>query len=98
MNLKKRRNQNDLVKLEIIVITKAAINDGTITAFRPLVSAKNPHRCDDTIMPMKPIPLNIPLSRFDKFKSHSATGKMKLMLTVSRKTHPSIAPVKTIKA
>jgi hypothetical protein len=98
---RKRRTTRTLkfdIKLDTIVIPKAMNNVGTITVFLPRVSAKNPQRCEDTMIPMKPTALKTPLSLVVKFKSHCATGKMKLMLTVSRKTQPRTAPDKMISA
>lgn len=95
-NLNRTRNQNDFAKLETIVMPKAMSKLGTITDFLPLVSARKPHKCDDTIIPINPIPLRIPLFWFVRFRSHCATGRIKLMLTVSRKTQPRAAPHKSI--
>lgn len=83
--------------LETIVIAKAINNVGTITVLRPRVSAKKPQKCDEKMIPKNPTPLSTPLSLFDKFRSHCAMGRMKLIETVSRKTHPSMAPVRMIK-
>lgn len=65
-----------------------------MTVFLPRVSAKKPQRCDETTIPTNPIALKTPLSRVVKFMSHCATGKMKLIPTVSRTTQPSIEPHK----
>lgn len=39
--------------LEIAEHTNAIESVGTITAFRPFVSAKNPHKCELDIIPEK---------------------------------------------
>lgn len=96
-NLSRTSNQNDWVKLEMIVNKNAMNNVGTMIIFLPRVSARKPQRCDETIIPMNPTALNKPLFWVVNFKSHSATGKIMLMLTVSRSTEPSMAPVSTIR-
>lgn len=94
-NLMRTRNQNDFAKLDITVMPKAMKRVGTMTVFLPFVSARKPQRCDETIIPTKPIALRIPLSCVDRFKSHCATGRMKFMLTVSSTTQPRMQPVRT---
>lgn len=76
----KRRNTSNqklLAKLDAIVAKVATKSEGIRVARRPFVSARNPQRCDDNIIPTYPIALNIPLSVVDKSKSHCAIGKMK---------------------
>lgn len=63
---------------------------------RPFVSARNPHKCDEQMMPKKPMAFNTPFSAAVNFKSHSDTGKTKLMPHVSIKTAFKIKPLKKI--
>lgn len=69
-------------------------NVGIITFRRPLVSARNPHKCDDVIIPTKAIALNNPLSLVVKFKSHAAIGKINEIPSVSSRTVDKTAPLK----
>lgn len=52
----------------------AAANRSTF--FRPHVSAKNPHKCDENTMPKYDIPLSTPCSLIDSSRSHFAYGKI----------------------
>lgn len=85
-------NQKLVAKLETTVTTKPNSNVGRITFRRPVVSAKNPQRCELLIIPAKPIALNMPRSCMVKLRSHCETGKTKLMPKVSSKTLANIKP------
>lgn len=50
-----------------------------MTAFLPLVSARNPQKCELTIIPTDAAADSTPLCSVDNCKSHSATGKTKLI-------------------
>lgn len=97
MNLKNTRSQKLLAKLEAAVAANAISNDGTSENFLPLVSATNPHKCDDKITPTYPIALKIPLSIVDNFKSHPANGKIKFIEVNSINPHPIKLPARAIK-
>lgn len=58
---------------------------GFIMRFRPFVSARNPHKCDDAIMPRNPAAVMIPLSCVEYFMSHWLTGNAKLIPQVSER-------------
>lgn len=75
------------------VSAKVMNNVGSITFFLPCVSAKKPHKCELNIIPTNAMADKIPLSFVDKTKSHSATGRIKLMLKVSNKTVLKIDPL-----
>lgn len=75
------------------VSTKAVNNVGSITFFRPCVSARKPQRCELNIIPTNAMADKTPLSFVVKSKSHSATGRIKLMLKVSNKTVLKIDPL-----
>lgn len=95
--LKNRSNvktQKDLTKLEMIVMMKEINNVGMMTFRLPFVSAKNPQRCDEVIIPANAIALSSPLSLVVRFKSHSAIGNMNEIPSVSRRTVDRTAPLK----
>lgn len=65
---------------------------GIIVAFLPLVSAINPQKCDEQIIPTYPIEPTNPLSKFVIFNSHCAIGKASPTLDVSKNPQPSTNP------
>lgn len=69
---------------------------GRIIFLLPIVSAKNPHKCELVITPTKAIVLKTPFSVVVRFNSH-ATGKTKLIPIVSRRTADNIIPDITIR-
>lgn len=95
-NLKNSKNQNDFAKHDTKDKNDAMKSVGIITDFLPLVSAKNPHICDDKIIPTNPTELSMLFCSVDKFKSHCAIGRIMLIDTVSRKTQDKLIPVNRI--
>lgn len=89
--------QKFLVNEERTEQMKAISNVGAIIRRRPFVSAKNPHKCDEEMMPAKLTAPKIPLSCVDKFKSHSDTGITKLIPHDSIKEAFKIIPQMKIK-
>lgn len=69
---------------------------GNIIRRRPFVSAKNPHKCDEQIIPANEIALNTPFSLVVNCKSHWDTGIMKEIPHVSKTTLISIMPLMKI--
>lgn len=69
---------------------------GRIIFLLPIVSAKNPHKCELVITPTKAIVLKTPFSVVVKFSSQ-ATGKTKLIPIVSKRTDDKIVPDITIR-
>lgn len=58
-NLNKARNQKDFEKAEKTENVKQRISAGTMTFFLPFVSAINPQKCEDKIIPIYPTdPIN----------------------------------------
>lgn len=53
------------------------------TFFRPHVSAKNPHKCDENTIPKYEIPVSTPCSRIVSSRSHFAYGKIQLTFVFS---------------
>lgn len=86
------KDQKSFEKLEKTVNIKPTNKVGLIILLRPWVSAKNPHKCELTIIPAKPMALIIPRSCIVRLMSHCETGKTKLMAKVSNKTLASIRP------
>lgn len=84
--------QKFVEKLDITVKAKPTSSVGLIMFLLPVVSAKNPHKCELLIIPAKPMALIMPRSCTDRFKSHCDTGKTKLIPSVSSKTLASIRP------
>lgn len=76
---------------------KATTNVGCITFLRPVVSARNPHKCDEQIIPMNETAPRIPFSFVVNFKSHDETGITKLIPHVSIRTAFNIKPQIKIK-
>lgn len=66
-------------RLENRLATKDITSVGTMMLLRPLESARNPQKCELVIIPIDVIPERTPLCCVVKRKSHSATGKTKLM-------------------
>lgn len=66
-------------KLPVIAIAK--------TRLRPLVSAKKPHKCELTTMPIYPTEFRNPCSAVDISISHRMYGSTKPILTFSTTTH-----------
>lgn len=95
-NRKKARNQNDFANVEMTVKINDNIRAGTMTFFRPLVSAINPQKCDDKIIPIYPTEPNKPLCSLLKFNSHCAIGNITLMQFVSNIPQASVKPESTI--
>lgn len=89
-NLKNTRTQKLLAMLDTNEVIAANKSDAMSGVFLPFVSDKNPHKCDDKITPTYPIPLKIPLSLVDKFKSHCAIGRINLIEVKLRKAQPNI--------
>lgn len=73
-------------------IKNATISVGRMTLRRPFVSAKNPHKCEEQIMPKKAAAPRIPFSLVVKFKSHWETGRTNVMPTVSKIKADMIKP------
>lgn len=74
-NLKMSSVQNELAKLEIMEKTNPRNCVGKMTVFLPLVSAKNPQKCELTMIPTNPIALRTPLSQVSQPRSHCETGR-----------------------
>lgn len=70
---------------------------GWIMRRRPFVSAKNPHKCDEKIIPAYETAHKIPFSLVVKFKSHCETGNTKEMPQVSIITAFNAIPLTNIK-
>lgn len=66
---------------------------GMMTNLRPRVSAKNPHKCEEKIIPINDTAPRTPFCFVVNFKSQCETGMTKLMAQVSYKTAPSITPL-----
>lgn len=79
------------------VIKNAIIKVGWITRLRPVVSAKNPHKCDEQIIPRNEAAPSIPFSFVLIFMSHCKTGITKLIPHDSKKTAFKIKPQIKIK-
>lgn len=94
---KKTNSQKLFTKLDTTVIKKAISNVGTKVFFRPRVSAKNPHRCDERIVPTYPIALKTPLSLVDISRSHCAIGRIILTEVSSRKAAAINPPERVIR-
>lgn len=69
---------------------------GRIIFLLPLVSARKPHRCALVIIPKIDIQLSSPFSDDVKFSSH-ITGRMKLIVSVSKRDEANIIPEIPIK-
>jgi len=85
-------DQKSIEKLDNIDATKVANKVGNITVLRPFVSARNPHKCELTIIPMYPIAISAPLCVLFKFSSHCAMGSTKPMVDVSNRTAAKTIP------
>lgn len=66
------------------------------TFCRPHVSAKKPNRWEVHTMPKYEIALKIPCSWVDKFRSHFAYGKMKLIFVFSIADPNTLTPVRSV--
>lgn len=62
----------------------------------PFVSARNPHKCEEQIIPTNDIALNTPFSLVVNFKSHCDTGIMNETQHVSKTTLISMIPLMKI--
>ena len=85
--------QKLLTKLDISVHPKESNSDNMMTNLLPFVSAKNPLKCDDAIIPAYATELTIPLSSVLKSRSFSATGSTNEMLRVSNSTADNTTPL-----
>lgn len=80
----------------MIDIAIAAHNEGKMTRRRPLISAKNPHKCDEQIIPINEEAPRIPFWLAVKFISHCKMGIANAIEHVSTPAARMINPLTKI--
>lgn len=80
----------------MIDMAQAIKSVGRVVRRLPLVSPKNPHKCDEQSIPKNTMPPKTPFWLEVKFKSHSETGRTYVIAQASVATACKVTPQRPI--